>query len=228
LITPPADTPRQRDDLDDMMDDLFGKPIPQKPGPLDAALSIGGVALILAGALFRLGAGLLAAGVICLILGLSLPATNLWRLANRKRAAERLRSTLRQGEPLNLNDPTMQRLASGYMQLQEMRPLGDPLAEQALEASHEALLEVSSLLNGHPPRGAAELEYVARRADAVEKLVRSIVRSAALQGQQADAEAGATRGAVVSAISDFEKRTGLSSLIRLDSLQAVIDQESKR
>jgi len=81
----------------------------------------------------------------------------------------------------------------------------DPAAAEALEAAHLALLEVSSLLRGGVPRGRAEAEYVARRNGAVQSLATTVVDQA--------------RDAAVDALDHFERRTGLSSLERMDDLE---------
>jgi hypothetical protein len=206
-----------------MLDDLFGKPVQQKPGALDVGLTVAGLGLILAGVL-RLGTGAEVGGAACLILGLSIPLNNLWQAGKHRRSARRIDLTLKQGVPLNLHDAATQRLVSAYTQIQRLPTDADPINERALEVAHGALLEVGNLLKGRAPQGAAEVEYVSRRAEAVQKLARSLTQHAAAQERRGEAKAGAARGAAVEAISDFETRTGLSSLTQLENLQSVIDQ----
>jgi hypothetical protein len=49
LLDIPTQTPRQRDDLDELLDDSFGEPTREGPGLFDIALILTGVALAVAG-----------------------------------------------------------------------------------------------------------------------------------------------------------------------------------
>ena len=82
-----------------------------------------------------------------------------------------------------------------------------------------ALQEVANLLRGRPPMGAAEAEYVARRATAVEDLARSAANSGAHSGADVDTEIRA-HNEVTEAITAFEERAGMSSLDRIESIRA--------
>ena len=203
VILPPALTTRPPDDVDQMLDELFGAPVPDRPGPLDAGLIAGGS---VAAAFALLAPGwrwLLLVGVLSILLGLALPLRVAWRAVGRLTRRRRFDAILRQGDPLNLTDPTTRHLVEAYERIAAAP--SDPAAAEALEAAHLALLEVSSLLRGRVPRGRAEAEYVARRNGAVQSLATNVVDQA--------------RDAAVEALDHFERRTGLSSLERMDDLE---------
>ena len=212
LIVPLSSGPDSRDELDLELDQVFGPPIAPQPGPLDAALVVGGIAAITFAELTSGTGLLLLAGVLSTMLGLALPARHLWQRLSRARAAERMASILKQGDPLNLTDPHTRRLAVAFAGIQARSvDSDDPAAAAAAEASLQALQEVAVLLRGRSPLGVAETEYVTRRTEAVEGLERSLVSG---RGDPKTA-----RDATVEAISRFEERSGLSSLDRIASLR---------
>jgi hypothetical protein len=213
LILPPPSDPAERDEVDVELDQLFGPPIQQGPGALDAALVVGGVAIIAFAVALHGGGGLLVLGVGCLLLGLALPVRSLWRGLQRRRSAGRLAATLRRGDPLNRKDAQSRRLAVAYTKILGLDSEGDPAAEEAVAACLRALQEVAVLLRGRSRQGAAESEYIARRIVAVEGLACSLV-SSARYGE------GAARDSAAEALSEFEERTGMSSLDRIESLRA--------
>jgi hypothetical protein len=216
LIVPPSTSPDARDEIDVGLDDLFGEPVHQKPGLLDAGLAAGGISVIVLAEAFYGGGALVWVGGICLVLGLVLPVRSLWIYGTRKRVAGRYAATLKQGDPLNLTDPATRRLADAYTEIEQAAGAGsDPFGADKVEASLMALQEVANLLRGRPPMGAAEIEYVARRADAVEGLAR-----AAESGADVDSEIRA-HNEVAEAVTAFEERAGMSSLDRIASIRNV-------
>jgi hypothetical protein len=220
LIIPPASAPMARDEIDIGLDELFGEPIQQKPGPLDATLVVGGIAVVIVAEAFLGGGWLVWVGGIAVLLGLALPARSLWRELLRRRSARRLASTLKQGDPLNLSNKMTHRLATAYSEIERAAAEGDdPALTDAVEASLQAVQEVAGLLHGRAPRGAAELEYVGRRAVAVEDLARFV--HAGHEGSQAgELSSGRTpRDVAVQAIAEFEERTGVSSLDRIEGIR---------
>jgi hypothetical protein len=154
------------------------------------------------------------------VLGLVLPVRGLWSYMTRKRVAGRYAATLKQGDPLNLTDPATRRLADAYSRIAQTASAGtDPFGSDKVEASLMALQEVANLLRGRAPMGAAEVEYVARRADAVEGLALSVADGSARSGADVDTEIRA-HNEVAEAITKFEERAGLSSLDRIESIRA--------
>jgi hypothetical protein len=231
LLEPPTDE-RRRDDLDEVLDELFGEPTREGPGPLDVALVLGGGLLIATAWLGWLPRGLGVAGACAAALGLVLPVRSLWRRLARRRAARRLRGTLEQGLPLDLGHHEARRLAGAYERIAAAaaRPRAG-LAPDALEAAHLALTEVAGLLCGRPPEGPAEEEYLRARAIAVADLARRL-ETAASDGDGGDGDDSADepllRESAVRALEDFERRTGWSSLTRIELVRDALDSDSPR
>lgn len=226
LIKPPPDK-RRHDDLDELLDELFGEPTREGPGPFDAALIVGGVLLAATAWLGWLPRGLGVVGAAAAALGLVLPARSLWQRLARRRAARRLRGTLEQGLPLGLGHDAVRRLADAYERvLAAARQPGAGLAQDALEAAHLALTEVAGLLRGRAPDGPAEEEYVQARAIAVAALAQRL-GAAALDGSaDGGGEEPLLRDSAVRALEDFEQRTGWSSLTRIQLLRDALDSDS--
>jgi hypothetical protein len=226
LLEPPDDE-RRHDDLDEVLDELFGEPTREGPGPFDAALVLGGGLLIATAWLGWLPRGLGVVGACAAALGLVLPARSLWRRLARRRAARRLRGTLEQGLPLDLGHHEARRLASAYERI--VAAAGRPrpgLAPDALEAAHLALTEVAGLLGGRPPDGPAEEEYLRARAIAVADLVQRL-ETAAPEGDAGDGrDEPLLRESAVRALEDFERRTGWSSLTRIELVRDALESDS--
>lgn len=222
LLELPAEPSRQRDDLDEVLDALFGEPTREGPGLFDIGLIAGGTALAAAAGFAHLAAGLAVFGAVLAALGLVLPVRDLWQRAARHRARRRLDASLGQGLLLDAGDPLTGGLAGAYRHLTSLCTGAGGLGEDALEAAHLAMVEVAGVLQGRPPRGAAEQEYVTTRAHALETLARVLPdRPVAASDPAADAEAAA-RDAGISAVRALEERTGTSSLARIDMLRGML------
>ncbi len=113
LIKPPPDK-RRHDGLEDVLDELFGEPTREDPGPFDAALVAGGALLVTTAWLGWLPRGLGVVGAGAAALGLVLPARSLWQRLARRRAARRLHGTLEHGLPLDLGHDMVRRLTDAY------------------------------------------------------------------------------------------------------------------
>src|SRR5262245_7669601 len=177
LVVPPDPGPlrsldrpaRDGDELDDLVDDLFGEPTEERPGIFDIGLVVAGVAGV-GWSIFGGGVGPLVLGVLLLALGLALPAQRMARsVGERRRSADR-RRTIGDGTLLDVTDPEVTRLTSAYAALLPLReePRA-PLAGPAVTAAHLALIEVATLLEGQRPSEDASRGYVRRRAEAIER-----------------------------------------------------------
>jgi hypothetical protein len=102
------------------------------------------------------------------------------------------------------------------------------LAEDALEAAHLALTEVAGLLRGMQPNGPAEEEYVRARAIAVEGLAQRLEASAHEGPDDPGSDEPQLRDSAVRALEEFERRTGWSSLTRIEQIGDVLDSDSPR
>ena len=215
IVVPPVPGPlvrpdqprRDRDELDEVIDELFPDS-DEPPGWFDAGLLAAAAALIgwaLAG-----GPGwALVVGLGCLALGVVLPARWLWRRARTARSARHAA-----GVPLPPlgDDPAVARLVQAYDSLGEL--VSDD-ADPARIAAHGAVLEVATLLAGRPAGSAAEREYVTTRAAALEDLTGAL-RSRPLA-------TGADRldpTLVAQARDELDALTGGGSLGRLTDLIA--------
>jgi hypothetical protein len=201
LLRPDAPR-RDRDDLDDVIDELFPDS-DEPPGWFDAALLATG-GMFTGWALSGDRTGVLVIGLGCLAIGTVLPARWLWRRARRTRRAA--------GATLPGADATVARLVRAYDELGEL-VTGD--ADAARTAAHGAALEVATLLDGRPPSSEAERDYVAARAAAIEGLVD------ALRTGPAPVEAGRLDPTLVArAREELDALTDGGPLARLTELTA--------
>jgi hypothetical protein len=69
------------------------------------------------------------------------------------------------GVPLDIGHESAQRLVTHYQQIAESRG-----HRATLVTAHRIVLEVADHLDGRPPSGPGDVDYVARRADAVAEL----------------------------------------------------------
>jgi hypothetical protein len=226
LIKPPPDK-RRHDDLDEVLDELFGEPTTEGPGLLDAALVVGGALLVATAWLGWLPRGLGVVGAGAAALGLVLPARSVWQRLARRRAARRLHGTLELGLPLDLGHDVVRRLTDAYERVvAATRQPRVGFAQDALEAAHLALAEVAGLLRGRPPDGPAEEEYVQARASAVAGLAQRLEAAALEGGADGGGDEPLLRDSAVRALEDFEQRTGWSSLTRIKLILDVLDTHS--
>ena len=201
------DVPRRsRDDLDDVIDELFPDS-DEPPGWFDAGLLGTGGALT--GWAWAGGPkAALVVGLGCLGLGVVLPARWLWRRAQRARRSP--------GLPLRADDPTVDHLVRAYDGLDEL-VAGD--ADPARIAAHGAVLEVATLLDGRSPVSEAERTYVAVRVAAIEEL------TGALRERPPAMEPGRPDPTLVAQARDeLDALTDGGSLARLTDLTAEVRQ----
>jgi hypothetical protein len=218
----PAPEPRQRDDLDELLDDLFGEPTREGPGLFDIALIAAGTALALAAGLAHLASALAVTGGALIALGLVLPVRDLWRRAARRRAGRRLDAALGQGLALDTRDPATGQLAAAYRHVTSLCEHAGGMGADAREAAHLAVVEVAGVLQGRPPQGAAEQEYALARVRALQELAHALSASPAAPVGRAEADESAARDAGLAAIVRMEERTGASSLARIDVLRRAL------
>ena len=208
---------RERDDLDELIDDLFPD-TDEGAGPFDVALLVGGV-----------GSGVwgvvggppwaLVIGCVMACLGCVLPLRGVARRLQRRRHA----AVLGRGVPLLLGHPSTARLAAAYQELVAVATSASLDGGPSLAAGHAALLETATLLRGQAPGTAAEADYAAKRADAIEQL------TAALGAQDERPDDGQPAVAtVVEAREELEALGGVSSLTRLEHLAAEARERNGR
>lgn len=161
---------RERDDLDDLIDELLPD-VDEEPGWFDVALLLVGGVLLLWPWVGDAGpiAGVL--GVVALCLGCVLPIRTGWRHAGRRRTRNRRDAWLARGVLLDSSSPSVAALVRAYDDLFRLAGGSSPwVGGQAMPAAHVALMEVASLLGGHPPRSERQRAFVEKRARAVADL----------------------------------------------------------
>ena len=204
---------RGRDEIDQLLDDVFGEADQRGPGPADAVLVIGGVGAIAVGQIASLPTPVSVCGGLAAALGAVLPARSLWRRIGSARRARRLRSMLGEGRLLRTDHPSVERLLAEYRQLWNVaEPLATTARERVHQVAHAALVEVASLLGGRRPLAEAEIEYVDARVRALEGLAAAVV-----DPRVGDGEMGRRR-AHVEARHEVEQLTGRSSLTEASEL----------
>ena len=214
------------DDLDELIDEVFG-PAPQdRPGIFDIVLVVGGIILFAWGLATSAATIVLLAAGAAVILGLALPLRSLVRTARRRGTDRRWRRALGTGYPLDVSHPATAALAHAYeASLAALALPGVELGEPATEPAHLALVEVATLLAGVPPVGVAQVEYVDKRTQAIRRVSDEIER-AHREWLEANGAAGPRTlrrrevwaTAVTEAREEFEAGDGHSSLEALGRL----------
>ena len=216
------------DDLDLMIDEVFGPSTDEGPGLFDVVLVLGGAALVLWSWLTAGTGFLLIIGITAIVLGVALPARSIVRATREQRIVRRQRRVLRSGHALDASDATVGALVGSYDFLRHAaKAPGVPAGSAAVEAGHAALLEVASLLDGRPPLSDEEREYVERRTRAIRDLTAQMVRaSRAWQRARMRDDVDVTQGAreraaaVARAREELEAGTGVGAVDELERLRA--------
>lgn len=206
---PGARTP---DEVDELLDEVFGPADDGGPGVADAVLATGGGAAVVAGVLVS-STGLLGVGIGAVVLGSVLPARSLWRQARGRRLAARRAEVLGEGTVLRVSPGPVADLVAAHEALFTLvasRP--DAVGADERAAAHAAAADVAIVLGGGAPTGADEVAFVAERAAALTALVDGISTAAP---RHDDAEA---RRARLEARHEVDRIEGTSSVDRLRRL----------
>ena len=169
---------RQRDELDEFIDELFGATIEEQPGRFDALLVIVGLVLIAWAAILGGPAPALWLGIAGIVLGVALPLRALLRRYGSSRSGGLRRRLLDGGLLLDASHPATIALIDAYAHLIQMSCLqgtGDP--KRAVTAGHMAVVETATYLDGRPPESPAKIRFVNVRTEAIEALSRQMMRS---------------------------------------------------
>lgn len=222
------------DELDEFVDDVFGPSTDERPGPFDLVLVIAGV-IVLGWALLTGAAAWIAVGaVVAIVLGLALPGRAVVRRYRGVAENRRLRAASRRGYLLDVSArPTME-LVRAYEDLETFAGLpGSIYGGRALDAAHAALVEAASLLDGAPPRVAAQDAYLEKRTEAIVRLTRQLrdAHESWLAGQAATAAAEDRRRerwvtAVTEARAELQAEDRQGSLARLARLTRRVEREA--
>jgi hypothetical protein len=201
------DLERGRDELDELLDDVFGDPDDRGPGPVDAVLIVGGFGAIIGGQAASLATVVTVCGAAAVALGAVLPLRSLWRRVGSARRASRLQSLLGDGVLLRIDHPSIEHLLAAHQRLLSVTaPLATAPRARVHDVAHAALLEVASLLGGRPPGAQVEVDYVAARTRALEDLAATVADPRVGDGETD------RRRALVEARHEVEQLAGNSSL----------------
>jgi hypothetical protein len=223
-----------RDELDMLVDDVFGPSTDERPGPFDVLLVIGGAILLAWAVLTGASAWIIVAAVVAIVLGMALPARSLVRRYRGAAASRRIRSAERRGYILDATAGSTVELLRAHEDLVAAAALpGSVYGGRALDAAHEALVEVASLLDGAPPGVPAQDEYVAKRTGAIAALARQLqdAHRTWLAGRAATAADEAERRerwvtAVTQARDELQAEDRQGSLARLARLTTRLEREA--
>jgi hypothetical protein len=167
----PGEGERRPGGLDRFVDELL-EPGADEPRWFDVALLAGGAGLFVGSTAGAGAANLAFTGAMACLLGCIGPARTAWRTHRRRRARRRQDGALAYGLPLVASHPVTAALVAAYEQLLEVGALpgATGVAQEATVAAHLAVVEVATMLDGRPPGGVAEEEYVRQRTTAIERL----------------------------------------------------------
>jgi hypothetical protein len=207
------DLDRGRDEIDELLDDVFGEPDDRGPGPVDAVLIAGGAGAVIAGVSASLPTVVTVCGVAAIGLGAVLPLRSLWRRAGSARRSSRLQSLLGEGALLRVDDRSITQLLAAHQRLLAASVSLAPAPRARVDdVAHSALLEVASLLGGRAPSTESEIEYIAARTRALGELAIVLADPRVGDGERD------RRRALVEARREVEQLAGSSSLVDASDL----------
>jgi hypothetical protein len=233
LRDPASPATASSDDLDQLIDEVFGPPPQDRPGIFDAVLVIGGLVLLAWGLATNGGTLPVLVGGTAVVLGLALPLRSLVRAVRRRDAQRRWGRALGTGYALDAGHPATAALVEAYERVLAATELPGVMVDaQAIEPVHAAVVDVATLLGGGPPVGAAQVEYVEKRAGAIgsvadelERGHREWVETQGAAGQRTLRRREAWATAVTEAREELEAGDRHSSLDRLEHLQRELSRE---
>lgn len=232
-LTDPDAGRRPGDDLDEIVDEMFGETTDEGPGPLDLILFLGGLALVVWAVATRASGLAFWTGVVALLLGLALPARSIVRAIGRRGVQRQRRRIIGHGYPIDVSHPATAALVHAYDELLKITTVsGSRLADDAIIAAHLALVEAASLLAGSAPVADAEVDYVEKRTLAIRDITAQLVRArraSRLSTTETDAVTEDRRRratAVTEARVELESATHLGSLDQLQTLTTQIEHEA--
>src|SRR4051794_30137058 len=166
---------RERDDLDELVDDLLGEPADVAPGRFDIALVAAGAAVLVWWLIAAQSAAILLLGIGLIVLGLVLPLRNLRRRFSQRAAARKQATLTARQQLLDASDPAVRDFTDAYGELVPASELpGVTYGAEALAAGYLAVTEVTSLLGGQSPVSQAQIDYIAKRTEAIRGLAQEL------------------------------------------------------
>jgi len=206
---PGARTP---DEVDALLDEIFGPDDECGPGVGDAVLATGGGATLVAGLLVS-STGLIGMGIGAVALGSVLPARAVWRQVRQRRLAARRSELLEEGVALRVSPGPVADLVAAHDALSALaaaRP--EAVGAEARGAAHAAVADVAVVLGGGVPEGDDELAFVAERAAALAAVVDAVAADGARTRPVDDADARRARLAARREVDEVEGRSSADRL----------------
>ena len=201
-----------RDEIDAVLDELFGPVDTGGPTKVDVILLAIGAAVVVAG-LTRSSAALVVVGAILVLLGAVLPVRSLWHSFHARRDHRATARLSELGEFLRTDDDTLAELIAAYGGVMELAAESEPsISAEVTRIAHEAVFEVASLLDADLPETEMERAYVERRSVSLRGLAATLTERRVID------EDGPDRGALLAAREELEALTG-SAVDRLDDLR---------
>lgn len=212
LLRPSDRSGRQRDDLDELIDELLPD-VDEGPGPFDVALAAIGVGLLVTG-LATGATWMVVLGVLGAALGAVLPVRWVWRRSRSAQAGRATRALTDRGTVMAVDGIEVHDLISAHDALWSVAEGLTPAATIAVQgAAHQAVAEAAALLAGSAPATAEERAYVSERTRAMQDLL-SDTRRSGTDVTERDARQGR-----VAAAAEIDALGGPSSLSRLADLR---------
>lgn len=203
---------RTRDEVDDVLDEVFGTPDDRGPGPVDALLVAGGLAALVAGLAGAAGTVVVVGGVAALALGSVLPIRSVSRRLGAMRRGRRVRALIGDGLVLRTDHPSVRALLAAEAAVRSAR-VAPATFQRSNTIAHAAVYEVASLLAGRSPATDDEVAYVDERARALRSL------ADALTDPQAGDDDADRRRSLVEARREVERIDGASSVTDAERLR---------
>lgn len=210
-VVPVGATPATAaDDIDLLLDDLFGEDDGRPPSLADYLLVGAGACGVAAALLLDLPGVVLVAAAAMLAIGAILPLRSLGRAVTGRLHRRRATELSGDGMVLRTGSAPVRRLLAGFERLATVADAQrGPLTAEAFAAGHALVREVAVLLAGRDP-AHDELAFVAVRAAEVEALIGELARNGGT-----DAAQRAARRAALAEIDAVDGSSPLDAARRL-------------
>jgi len=198
---------RSPDEVDALIDEVFGPPDDRGPSSVDAVLLVGGAGAVGASLAWSLPGVVFVVGAAAGLLGAVLPVRLVSRRFGRARRERLMRSLIGDGIALRSDHPVTAELLAACERLAVVGAQLAPIPQSRVDGvAHAALREVATLLDGSVPETTDELAYVNARTHALAELERAVSRSDVGDGEHD------RRRAMVEARREVEDIDGASSV----------------
>lgn len=181
-----AEIDRPRNEVDIVLDDMFGEVDSEGPGPTDALLIGGGACAAAAALIAGWPAAVLGAGLASIGIGSILPIRSTIRRGKKLAQGRKVRKLIGDGQLLDASVVPTRQLASKHNAVIDAVDPDTALGVRVRSIAHGLVEEVASLLEGHPPASAGQERYVAERVAALDELDRAL-QAAPVDGADHDA-----------------------------------------